>query len=74
MPAQPEMAGESYHGMSMSDAMDLVDEHGITQKNYKDVCTAAEMVFGEEDTSEAPEGGSEDQAMLDAAYASDRKR
>ena len=76
MEPTPKMAGdESYHGMSMSDAMDMVEQHGLTAENYKDVITAAEMVYGEEDTDPGQmKAGGEDQAMLDQAYASGRGR
>lgn len=65
-------AGSEPGAMDMSAAMDLLEQHGITQENYADICAAAEMVFGEE-PGEAMEAGDE-QAMLDHAYGPGRQR
>ena len=78
MEPTPEMADVSDQGpqMSMSDAMDMLDEHGITAENWKDISDAIEVVHGEDETGGEmeTEPGSEDQAMLDAADAPRRGR
>jgi len=57
--------------MDMSSAMDMLDEHGITEQNYKDVSDAIEAVYGED---EAPGEPSDDGAMMKEMFSSGRKR
>lgn len=81
MPALPKMSamnGGKPVEMTTSDAMDLLDKHGITEADYDQVMAAIEMVYGEEQENpqeqmaETPTG--DDQAMLDQMFASGRKR
>lgn len=74
LPKMAAMDGGEPVEMSMSDAMDLLDELGITEAEADQVMAAIEMVYGEpqEPMAEGPAGG--DEAMLEEIYASGRQR
>lgn len=60
--------------MSMSDAMDMLDEHGITAENYQDIMSAIEVVHGEDEQGQLAEAPADDSAMMQQIFASDRQR
>jgi len=64
--------------MSMSEAMDVLDEFGITEKQYPRVMAALELVYegdGGDEASEPAEAGDDaEQAMADEVFASARNR
>lgn len=79
MPPSPKMAKDASdeNPMPMSQAMDLLDSHGIDESNWKDVSGAIEAVYGED---EAPGQASDDVApssdaeMMRGMFSSGRKR
>lgn len=73
MEPTPEMADAKSPKMSVTAAMDLLDEHGVTAKNYMQIMDAIEVAYGEDEAPSAPEMP-DDQAMLDQAFASGRMR
>lgn len=75
MPPTPKMANADdgeLASMSMSEAMDLLDEHGIDERNAADISAAIEIVFGEPEEVPAPQP--DDQAMLGQLFAAGRPR
>lgn len=61
--------------MSMSAAMDVVDQHGITEANYKDIMDAIEVVYGEDEGPAKPAMPSaDDGAMMRDMFSSSRPR
>lgn len=76
-PMKPETEAEdsSDEGaqMPVSQAMDLLDQHGIDQSNWKDIYSAIEVVYGEDEgPAVAPQP--DDRAMMTDVFSSSRPR
>lgn len=59
--------------MPMSKAMDILEQHGVDQTNWKDIYSAIEVVYGEDEGPSAPPKP-DDRAMMTDVFSSSRPR
>lgn len=71
LPAEPMM--QQAPGMSMTEAMDVLDEFHIKRSDYDRVMAALEMVFGSADEAE-PAPDEDNAALGDEIFATNRNR
>jgi len=80
MDAEPKIAGApAAQSMSPSEAMDVLEEFGITEADYERVMAAMEVIYSGKPEPEPPgeteaDDMSEQQAMADEIFASGRNR
>jgi hypothetical protein len=78
MQEQPEEEAAEYAsssvGMSMSDAMDVLDQFHIKRGDTQKVMQAIEMVYGEEKETPSEQKGEPDGPMMKQIFSTDRKR